>query len=355
MKEAKEAIESRVVQKTSAGHREERKLPQMSNESQTSTGSQTACGSQIMPGSSSKVDKSLPALPTPRISSQVRHGIALPSKTSWVPGGRQLPTTIVEETEPSPKRQQTPPNKNSVIQYDTVCIKTKDNNASHQGAEGKRPSGFCKPELPEIWKNAFGTPSSFEKALDDVVRKLDDMEENKLEFDKDGPGGRRTSSKPPSPSQRLQRAAAMRRQRLAEATVQGLDTKKPAPAAVLIPARNPMRKEESDTRESAKVPNSAESLPPHEDKEISDRDVLKGLKIICAASADAELDAWIRTKTGLRLRRFLADLKTFEGLSQDGIAAVDDQRAARRRRGEKKRVRVERVSRASRSSKPVPS
>ncbi|KAK4157838.1 hypothetical protein C8A00DRAFT_29224 [Chaetomidium leptoderma] len=53
-----------------------------------------------------------------------------------------------------------------------------------------------------------------------------------------------------------------------------------------------------------------------DDKEISDRDVLKGLKIICAASADAEFDALVRKKTGLRLRQFLADLQSCGQLSE---------------------------------------
>lgn len=62
--------------------------------------------------------------------------------------------------------------------------------------------------------------------------------------------------------------------------------------------------------------------PAHDDRDISDKDVLQGLKIICAASADHDFDAWIQSKTGLRLRRFLADLKTFENLTEDGILAM---------------------------------
>jgi hypothetical protein len=56
-----------------------------------------------------------------------------------------------------------------------------------------------------------------------------------------------------------------------------------------------------------------------EDKDISDHDILKGLKIMCAASADVEFDALVRNKTGLRLRRFLADLQSFEQLSELGL------------------------------------
>jgi hypothetical protein len=52
----------------------------------------------------------------------------------------------------------------------------------------------------------------------------------------------------------------------------------------------------------------------HRDRDISDRDVLEGLKLAVSAACDERLDYWIRKKTGLRLRRFLADLRTFEDL-----------------------------------------
>ncbi|KAK0731163.1 hypothetical protein B0H67DRAFT_639586 [Lasiosphaeris hirsuta] len=209
-------------------------------------------------------------------------------------------------------------------------------------------STSCKPELPETWKHALGTPSSFERALDDVVRKLEDMGEPKVIVDSARTlnGSGRTLSKPPSPSQRLQRAAALRRQRIAEAAMQNADfVESPdTPTGSTCPIEKPLARTESTGHERAKFSNIIETAPAHEDQDISDRDVLKGLKIICAASADAELDAWIRSKTGLRLRRFLADLKTFESLSQDGIAAVDDQRA-RRRRAERRRLQTDRDAR----------
>ena len=58
----------------------------------------------------------------------------------------------------------------------------------------------------------------------------------------------------------------------------------------------------------------------HPDRHLPASDILKGLKIMCAASADEDLDAWFRHKTGLRLRRFLADLRTFEELGEEGMA-----------------------------------
>lgn len=336
-----------------------RKIPPTSSEeSQTVSESHTTEVLEATQGSR----KGLPTLPTPRKSSQARQGIMLPSKTSWLPTTQQHPTTIVEENEPSPERQKTPPNKTCIVRQKggvVMEVRNRENNVTQTATTMSRSSITCKPELPETWRHAIGTPSSFEKALDDVVRKLEDMGERKTAVSpkKERPTSNRASAKPPSPSQRLQRVAALRRQRLAEAAVQFIETsEKPAQAAVAIPARNPMRRSESNSRKAAKFNNVAEDTrtlaQAPKDQDISDRDVLKGLKIICAASADTELDAWIRAKTGLRLRRFLADLKTFEGLSQDGIAALDDQRA-KRRRSERRRLQAERDSRARKSRTPV--
>ncbi|OTB05930.1 hypothetical protein M426DRAFT_21365 [Hypoxylon sp. CI-4A] len=47
----------------------------------------------------------------------------------------------------------------------------------------------------------------------------------------------------------------------------------------------------------------------YDDADINDRDVIKGLQVAIHAAADNAYDAWIRDKTGLRIRRFLADLR----------------------------------------------
>lgn len=74
----------------------------------------------------------------------------------------------------------------------------------------------------------------------------------------------------------------------------------------------------------------------HPDRHLPAADILKGLKIMCAASADEDLDAWFRHKTGLRLRRFLADLRTFEELGEEGARTIsEDVKRRRRRRGER--------------------
>ncbi|KAK0630056.1 hypothetical protein B0T17DRAFT_527400 [Bombardia bombarda] len=364
--------------------------------SQISLKDQTVCQAVSQTNSSVQVDKlekSLPALPVSRVPSQIRHGAIIPGKTSRGPVARQLPTTIVEEMEPSPEKPKTPvqdtlfqettvqettvqeiPIQEMAVQEtavqkthatrhkdsDVLTVRNKDNSITQAPSKVAKPHHSCKPELPETWKHAISTPSSFEKALDNVVRKLEDMEENKTAAESEQPQyrqhhrGKRSLSKAPSPSQRLQRAAQMRRQRMAGGAAAAVQrnpdmitdrstSKMETPSIPVSRLAKVSRSESVATiqKPPSKLTSNEEEIPPPsthaDDENIPDRDVLKGLKIICAASADKDLDAWIRSKTGLRLRRFLADLKTFENLSEDGIAAVNDQRARRRRAAAERR------------------
>ncbi|KAI2628918.1 hypothetical protein GGS21DRAFT_545391 [Xylaria nigripes] len=59
-------------------------------------------------------------------------------------------------------------------------------------------------------------------------------------------------------------------------------------------------------------------LNDHDDANIEDRDVIKGLQVAIHAAADDLYDGYIRHRTGLRIRRFLADLKSFEEISELG-------------------------------------
>ncbi|KAK4457986.1 hypothetical protein QBC42DRAFT_277757 [Cladorrhinum samala] len=312
---------------------------------------------------SRKPEKSLPSLPVARVPPQVRHGIALPSKTSWAPTTRQLPTTIIEEKEPSLGKTEMPNlNPSTDEQSDSRASKTKiEQSSNKQAIVTIKGSISNKPEifLPETWKHEVSTPSSFEKALDDVVRKLDTMEENRPliqtnRSEKRHSEGKRLSlTKAPSPSQRLQRAAAMRQQRISEARdremissssqaagpsqqVHLLSSQRETPS-LPIPPR--LRQSNQGGRMPPPValppPRGRHQLghiPPEEDRDISDRDVLKGLKIICAASADADFDALIQNQTGLRLRRFLADLRTFEHLSEEAPVGGGGPRVSHARR-----------------------
>jgi hypothetical protein len=251
-----------------------------------------------------------------------------------------------------------------------------------------RKSTELSPVLPVTWQYAVGTPSSFEQALDDVVRKLDEMEANpaisELEITLK-PKTRRgivppekpvvhearpedvlakeadvalTEQKQPADGQpqiakamttdnssssfanhRLQRAAAMRRQRIAAGdgaksskppkdTVPHIqsDVAPPYPPPAGGPPgdeKPPPRKKTTKTIESLSV---EDVTVDHYDRDINDRDVLKGLKLAASAACDENLDSWIRGKTGLRLRRFLADLKTFKNL--DIGDQISDKRTA---------------------------
>lgn len=46
----------------------------------------------------------------------------------------------------------------------------------------------------------------------------------------------------------------------------------------------------------------------------TDRDVLRGLNVAASAACDEDVDAYVRHKTGLQIRRFLADLVVLETL-----------------------------------------
>ncbi|EEY18858.1 predicted protein [Verticillium alfalfae VaMs.102] len=66
---------------------------------------------------------------------------------------------------------------------------------------------------------------------------------------------------------------------------------------------------------------------------FDDRDVLRGLRIATSAACDDDVDTWIREKTGVWIRRFLADLRAFEVLGNEPEPEPEqpEQRARRRR------------------------
>jgi hypothetical protein len=296
------------------------------------------------------------------------------------------------------------------------------------------------PELPMTWKYAVGTPSSFEQALDDVVRKLDEMEPKQSVFEEPKgveditslprdtypeqgslPGHHpneaqaqvrkmaaeatdvletvahdiqaqlhKTPAKSAlSPDSKIRRAKAMRRLRkpgdaeqsitsevaIAQAKVDGQAKKTETKAAhtiaenltpVAVSAKPETTRQVQQKEKDTKAPSLSveDRTTDRQDRNIDDRDVLKGLKLAVSAACDENLDFWIREKTGLRLRRFLADLKTFEDLEpealekkvekkcpktgRDGVdeeeaglgddeAELDNQRG-RRQRAEKRRI-----------------
>lgn len=309
----------------------------------------------------------------------------------------------------------------------------KENSMSRTPPAMVKHTDHSTPELPMTWKYAVGTPSSFEEALDDVVRKLDSMElksplaegtngekergfprettyieETKAQSRDPIPKQdslpdqiqshlRKTPAKPKasaSPEDRLKRAVATRRKAAAykpkpttsspqpqphdqaekpTSKAEHVPTDKSKPVAPPGKPRERPHRKKPATKPPPSSPTVKDKTVDHQDRDIDDRDVLRGLKLAVSAACDENYDFWIRQKTGLRLRRFLADLKTFEelqpedagtkvvgeadekgvpGTGRDGAdeeeaglgddeADPDDQRA-KRRRAEKGRVEQDR-------------
>ncbi|KAI1368774.1 hypothetical protein F5Y08DRAFT_354025 [Xylaria arbuscula] len=117
------------------------------------------------------------------------------------------------------------------------------------------------------------------------------------------------------------------------------NTKLPQPTRLIPPtAPKPTGKRKNAVAELAKAEEMLRDLDvflnDYDDADIEDRDVIKGLQVAIHAAADDLYDGYIRHKTGLRIRRFLADLKSFEDITELGPT---DQRA-REKRAENRRL-----------------
>lgn len=96
------------------------------------------------------------------------------------------------------------------------------------------------------------------------------------------------------------------------------------PARAVAPLNIPKRT--SSIRGSV-VSNEADV----DDGEIADRDVLRGLHVAASAACDDEVDAFVRSRMGLRICRFLADLMALEAVGGPRPGEDSEQRARRRR------------------------
>ncbi|KAJ8125710.1 hypothetical protein O1611_g7928 [Lasiodiplodia mahajangana] len=214
------------------------------------------------------------------------------------------------------------------------------------------------PSLPFAARLAVSTSSSLQRALDDACQKLDNEECKRRNLSE------RENTKPelpPLPQQDSRHSASHhalpRKPRSTEKfiyvkrsmpTVESLPlTSKPLPPEP-VPATQATPKKRSDpkpsqpTRKAPPPPTPAPRaltgkrknavaelakaeemlkdldvfLNDYDDANIEDRDVIKGLQVAIHAAADDLYDGYIRHKTGLRIRRFLADLKSFEDISE---------------------------------------
>lgn len=171
-------------------------------------------------------------------------------------------------------------------------------------------------------------PSSFERALDAVISKLDAMEERRRYERKMDLDAARQAFQPSG---------------LSESAASKMISLKPSASV----------SEYSASDAALETNPSPEVAIEHSDKDINDRDILLGLKMAIYAACDEDLDAWICSKTGLRLRRFLADLKAFNSVSQDRRTSqlLPMSRRIRRNGKESRRLQADR-QRKKRDSKP---
>ncbi|KAK1600698.1 uncharacterized protein LY79DRAFT_655050 [Colletotrichum navitas] len=197
-----------------------------------------------------------------------------------------------------------------------------------QSAVASQGTVSSNADLPSTWKLTLSTSSSLELAMDAA------SQETK----------RRESKLPES-----------------ETILKQILTEQPQTTAA--------REEKNNDR--IPLPSSKESIPPpkvqptcktfrdgngpvskeQDDCGIDDRDVLRGLNIAISAACDEEVDAWIRLKTGVRIRRFLADLKAFETLGDEHEPDPVRERARKRRADSRKLKAQIQQSKAARESR----
>ncbi|OTA64853.1 hypothetical protein K449DRAFT_404346 [Hypoxylon sp. EC38] len=196
------------------------------------------------------------------------------------------------------------------------------------------------PSLPYPARYASARPSSLERALDEVSQQLEQMER---EADESARLRSRAQTlvevtneiKPHSSSRHFDQQALLatpsrfpqlneevifvnRKMPLVESSEP--KAKKPLPSPpkpTEVPPSPPRKrslssppkeKELPTTPQTENILNDLDVFFDYDDADINDRDVIKGLQIAIHAAADNVYDAFIRQRTGLRIRRFLADL-----------------------------------------------
>jgi hypothetical protein len=214
----------------------------------------------------------------------------------------------VSEPDPTPEKKRLPPlrlmpTKTSQAKLPSLAAGKPEMPAS---ASPSRDSADSLPDLPFTWRLAAGTPSSLEKALNKVMGKLAAIEDASSETARPAMDSKYTGhgrlSRAATPREKLRRAVEMRQRRLAG----------------------------NSSSTSIPPPKTAASLSveditvDREDRDIPNRDVLRGLRMAISAACDQDMDIWLRGRTGLRLRRFLADLKTFKNLGEDDWLPDED-------------------------------
>lgn len=216
------------------------------------------------------------------------------------------PFTIREEAEP---HRQLHIRQSSSVRPRTAVMEPRIPSAS-RGISPTPESSV--PTLPSIARLAGSSPQSLERALDAVAETLRNMEEE-VHL---APGPRLKAKLPVrSETPQTQRSNAPTSTRTTQIS---LDKALPAPPVVSA------RHEEADRAapvtsrrpRSQQLLNDLDAFFGSDDADINKGHILEGLQVAVQAAADDVYDAHIRSTTGLRIRRFLADLRSVDVLQE---------------------------------------
>lgn len=280
------------------------------------------------------------------------------------------PKAIREETEPSTEHLAPCPSKQAYPARPTG--KRKPTTVAHEEQQKISPQTNISPvsSLPYVARIAATTESSLERALDAVMEKLDEMETQPSQQTHQPSTAtlleRTNHSKPPPASSRIPDKENVSNEvtiwplppsntvaetrKLSRRPSIGQPPKAPAPEPTrnllsqpLLPIQegSPSKGKGPATTSREKPSVKRKSLAPgtqaappgnteqvlddldvffnHDDATINDKDVLQGLQVAVHAAADDFYDAYIRYKTGMRIRRFLADLKSVDLLERENL------------------------------------
>ncbi|KAI0135068.1 hypothetical protein F4814DRAFT_436862 [Daldinia grandis] len=260
-----------------------------------------------------------------------------------------LPETIEEEKETSP----THGDQEKIQIYPFAERKDAPIPVANMGQRKRsvspRTSPSTVPSLPYAARYAVSRASSLERALDEVSQQLERLEQ---EADQ----STRLYSRPPvlvdktnqrqySPRHSNHHVSGItptRRPRLDEEIIfvnrkmPPIKSLKPTPkkpsSSLTKPTREPptppskqLTSHPSKEKALPTIPQTRDILKDldvffdYEDAHISDKDVIKGLQVAIHAAADNTYDAMIRGKTGLRIRRFLADLRAVGEMQEEDL------------------------------------
>ncbi|KAH8675492.1 hypothetical protein BX600DRAFT_493990 [Xylariales sp. PMI_506] len=191
------------------------------------------------------------------------------------------------------------------------------------------------PELPFTWKHAVSNASSLERALNIAAKRVDELEAELLRpkimadatnLPREQRVERKSPNHPHHPLLTKQSCPRYKEHRAPTIAARSLLVDQSPYPPPKYPAPKPPRgsvshhtgmRPDSMLQTGTKQPVSEletvlsdlDCFFSSDDEVINDRDVLQGLQVAVRAAADDLYDALVQKRTGLRIRRFLANLK----------------------------------------------